>query len=229
MTPRGARTRVFVISEHTIHRQGLQYVLNAEAPLRVVGSAKTCGDAMSAVPPSHADVVLLELPSSTLPPAGTLGELTAACAPARILLLTPALETSQVAEALREGVYGVVLENVEPATLIKSLEVVAAGRYWLPSECLAQVVRALPAAEPPRTHDPRGHVAFRLTPRELEIIALVAAGDANKHIALACGISEKTVKHHLTNIFEKVGVSSRLELAVFALEQRIVHTDRHHS
>ena len=183
---------------------------------------------MLAAPAARADVILVEIPSTTLPAAGTFKALSGACAPAHVLVLAPALGKSQITDLLREGVHGIVIENVDAAALIKSLQSVASGRYWLAPERMAELVQALAGATPAAS-ETGGAAAFKLTPRELEIISLVAAGDGNKSIARACGISEKTVKHHLTNVFDKLGVSSRLELAVFALEHHIVGPGRHSS
>jgi DNA-binding NarL/FixJ family response regulator len=219
------RTRVFIISAQTIHRDGLRALLKAEARVRIVGAAGDCIEAAVKAPLCRPDVVLFDLAATTLPQDDVIERLSRACTPAQIILFAPALDRSLIPESLRRGVRGVIAEDVNASTLLKGIQAVASGRYWLPHDGIADLIeaftqRAAPAAAPGRRHNDA------LTARELEIVSIVAAGDGNRAIAKACGISEKTVKHHLTNIFGKLGVHTRLELAVFALEHRLVQQER---
>jgi DNA-binding NarL/FixJ family response regulator len=150
-----------------------------------------------------------------------LDALARACASARIIVLVPALDKIEIIEGLRHGVRGVLLKAGPSDLLFRSIRAVAAGQYWIGRETVADLVQSLSsmpastAAAPPRNN-------FGLTTRELDIVAALAAGGVNKEIAKQFAISEKTVKHHLTNIFDKLGLSSRLELAIFALHHGLI-------
>jgi two-component system, NarL family, nitrate/nitrite response regulator NarL len=121
--------------------------------------------------------------------------------------------------ALQLGAAGVVLKTAPPDLLFKSIRAVILGQHWIGRECVSDLVQALRSyAEAP----PAPRVRFGLTPRELEITSAVVGGFSNKEIAKKFVLSEDTVKHHLTNIFDKVGASNRLELALFAVHHRLL-------
>jgi len=126
------------------------------------------------------------------------------------------VDKPQILESFRLGAQGVVLKTANRNVLAESIQSVMAGQYWLDSETLRVMVHALrelllPCNEGTPVRD------YGLTPRELDIIAKIANGRSNKEVGEEFSISERTVKHHLTNIFSKVGVSSRLQLALFAV------------
>ena len=139
----------------------------------------------------------------------------------KVILLTAAIDKADIVKALQFGARGVVLKESATSLLLKASRVVTEGGYWVGRESVSGLIDALrnlgtPAAGA-RPSAPAA-VPFGLTQREMQIIGLIVAAAGNKKIAEALGISEKTVKHHLTNIFEKLGVSSRLELALFAAQ-----------
>ena len=138
----------------------------------------------------------------------------------RVILLTAAAEKEQIVEALQLGARGVVLKDSATQILLKAIHAVMNGEYWVGRESvsnLVQYLRSLIDSSSAASRQKR----YGLTPRELEIISAVVAGYANKEIAEHFKISEDTVKHHLSNIFDKLGVSTRLELALFAVNQSI--------
>src|SRR5262249_37087463 len=138
----------------------------------------------------------------------------------RGILLTAAAEKDQIVEALQLGARGVVLKDSATQILLKSIRAVMNGEYWVGRESvsnLVQYLRNLVDSSSVETRKKR----YGLTPRELEIISAVVAGYANREIAEHFKISEDTVKHHLSNIFDKLGVSTRLELALFAVNQAL--------
>ena len=138
--------------------------------------------------------------------------------PELIMLDVP--EKNKIIESFRLGAKGIILKESQARIWWKGIGAVLAGQYWLGNESLAVLVQAIrdsPIQE-------RGNGAARhvgLTPREIEIVQRIADGRSNREVGEECSIRERTVKHHLTNIFEKVGVSSRLELALFAREHQI--------
>ena len=138
----------------------------------------------------------------------------------RVVLLTAAAEKDQIVEALQLGARGVVLKDSATQILLKSIRAVMNGEYWVGRESvsnLVQYLRNLVDSSSVETRKKR----YGLTPRELQIISAVVAGYANKEIAEHFRISEDTVKHHLSNVFDKLGVSTRLELALFAVNQAL--------
>jgi DNA-binding NarL/FixJ family response regulator len=220
---RRSAIRLFLLAEHAINREGLGLLFAAESDFRVVGSASDWADAARAHA-CRADVIVVDLSSPRVPDKGMLRALTTLCAPARVIMLTPGLDRSQITEALRLGVRGIVAKSVTAELLFKCVRVVAAGQYWVERDIVADLTQRLRAAAGSSTNAVRRH-PFGLTGRELQVVSLLIAGHANKAIADKCGIRERTVKQHLTNMFDKVGVSNRLELALFALQERLVVPD----
>jgi two-component system nitrate/nitrite response regulator NarL len=216
-------TRVFILSEHTIDRDGLRVLLEAEPDLRVVGTAPDYTAARKSARDCRPDVFLLNLAAPVLPRSDTLRTLATSCTPARVLVLTPDLDKAQITEALRLGVSGVVLKGVSRELLFTSIRAVASGRLWVGRKPVDLVAHSRPASTPASLATPPRE-CLGLTARELEIVSAVIGGGANREIATHYGIGERTVKHHLTNIFDKLGLSNRLELAMFALEHRLVAT-----
>jgi DNA-binding NarL/FixJ family response regulator len=155
-----------------------------------------------------------------LPGLEVLRELSASDSPVRTILLTAAIEKEQIIEALQIGARGIVLKEAATELLFKSIRTVMAGQYWVGRAEVGDLVQTL-----------RGLIAssgkpqektFGLTRRELEILSSIVAGLSNKEIARQFSLSEDTVKHHLSHIFDKLGVSNRLELAMFAVNHRLV-------
>jgi DNA-binding NarL/FixJ family response regulator len=138
----------------------------------------------------------------------------------RIVLLTAAAEPADIVTALQLGAQAVVLKESASVVLYQCIQTVMNGQYWVGRKAVRDLVTTLrelsasSSASPSRRH-------FGLTPREREIIGTILEGLSNAEIAARFSISEKTVKHHLTNIFDKLGVSNRLELALFALHHRV--------
>jgi DNA-binding NarL/FixJ family response regulator len=138
--------------------------------------------------------------------------------PVRIILLTAAVEKKQIVEALQLGARGVVMKDSATELLLKAIRAVMAGEYWVARESVSNLVQYLRNLMQ-TTNEESKQKKFGLTPRELEIVSAIVAGYANREVAEYFKISEDTVKHHLSNIFDKLGVSTRLELALFAVNQ----------
>ena len=140
--------------------------------------------------------------------------------PVRVIAIVRAIDQAQLFEALRVGAHGIILRSSGAASAIKSIREVASGRYCFPHDGLAILVQVL--QDHIRKEPERSCKDYALTPRELEIISRITAGLSNRMVGMEFSISERTVKQHLTNIYNKVGVSNRVELAMFALKRQLV-------
>ncbi len=214
------QTRVLIADDHPVVRIGLRNMLQSDANIKVVAEAKDGVEALHMVRTLRPDILLLDLAMPKMPGLEALRELTSDSGDTRTIVLTGQIDKRQILEALQLGARGVVLKDAAVAHLSACIRAVMQGQYWLegrPVQNLVQVLRDLTAqtAPPPRK-------TFGLTARELEVVTLITEGSTNKHIAETFGISEETVKRHLTNIFNKIGVGNRLELALFALNHNLL-------
>ena len=214
--------RLVIADDHPIFRDGLRRLLEAEADLKVLGEASDGAEAVKLAKQLKPDILLLDLAMPKHPGLEALRELSlpANATPVRVILLTAAAEKSQIVEALQLGARGVVLKDSATQLLLKAIQTVMAGEYWVGRESVSNLVQYLRTLMQ-SSHDEARQKKFGLTPRELEIVSAVVAGYSNKEIAEYFKISEDTVKHHLSNIFDKLGVSTRLELALFAVNQAL--------
>jgi len=206
--------RVLIADDHPILRDGLSRLLEDEGGFQVVGQASDGTEAVRLARELQPDVLLLDLAMPRVSGLETLRELSSSGAGPRVLLLTVAIEDAQIVEALQLGARGVVLKEAATELLFKAIRSVVAGQYWVGHDTVTDIMRHLQelSGNGHRTATP----AERLTPRERQVVAGVAAGESNREIAHRLGLSEITVKHHVSNIFDKLGVSNRAELAVYA-------------
>ena len=214
--------RILIAAEHPIFRDGLKRVLETEPGLEVIGEAGDAAATLHLVRQREPDLLLLDL---AMPPASGLDLLRALAAVStlpRTIVLTERVDQEQLVVMLRLGVRGVVLKEATTQSLCDSIRSVLRDQYSLGPEQVGDLVRAMfgSAAAGIMRRNP-----FRLTPRQLEIVSAVALGETNKEVAQHFSISEETVKHHLANIFDKLGVYSRLELAIFALNHGLIDGD----
>jgi two-component system, NarL family, nitrate/nitrite response regulator NarL len=221
MDKREQPIRLVLADDHPIFRDGLRRLLEAEPDLKVIGEARDGAEAVKLARQLKPDIMLLDLAMPKHPGLEALRELSTEGPNAvRVILLTAAAEKSQIVEALQLGARGVVLKDSATQLLLKAIHTVMAGEYWVGREAVSNLVQYLRTLVQASGDDARQR-KFGLTPREVEIVSAVVAGFANKEIAEYFKISEDTVKHHLSNIFDKLGVSTRLELALFAVNQSL--------
>lgn len=207
--------RIVIADDHAIIRDGLTRLLESETGFRVVGTAGDGREAIQVTTVLRPDVLLLDLAMPRTPGLAVLQVLTNESSSARTIVLTAGVEKTELVTAVQLGARGVVLKESAATVLFDSIRCVMRDQYWLGRDTVADLIDALRRASAAPL--PASTNRFRLTPRELQVVAAAAAGESNKEISQRLSISEATVKHHLSNIFDKLGVFSRVELALFAV------------
>jgi DNA-binding NarL/FixJ family response regulator len=203
--------RIVIADDHAIFRDGLRRLLVTQEDFRVIAEASDGKEAIALANELKPDVLLLDLAMPRVPGMEVLRELAHQQVAVRTILLTAAIQPFAVTSALQLGARGIVLKASPPEMLLRSIRAVCEGQFWVGSEPLAAWARTGQASA----------TGFGLTSREVEIISAIKQGSSNREIASQLAISEETVKRHLSNIYGKLGVSSRLELAVLASEQHL--------
>ena len=168
------------------------------------------------------DILLLDVCLPRLSGLGVLQQLGSSST--RVILLTANIENSDAVQALQWGIHGIVLKNATTESVFRSIDAVMDGQYWIFSRGVEGLDNAVSRLSAPESTGKTQSGRFRLTQREMVVLHAVVSGRANKEIARQFCISEQTVKHHVTNIFNKTGASSRLELTLFAIEHGLVET-----
>src|SRR5262245_40394518 len=234
--PGSTKIRIVVADDHPIFRDGLCRLLALEEDFEVVAQASDGREVLEVLQQLEPDILLLDLKMPGLDGLGTLQRLQQARNKTRVIVLTASDDKNEFVQAMKLGTSGIVLKQTATELLIKSIRKVHAGEIWLDSHTTAAVIRQFVANEeapppppppppPPQASGSRERERSPLSQREREIVALVAQGFKNKEMAEKMFISEQTVKNHLHNIFDKLGVSDRLELALYAIHNNL-HTGR---
>ena len=213
--------RVLIADDDPIVRQAVRSVLDTSGDFQVAGEAEDGQMAIELVKETDPDILLLDLLMPNLPGLETLRTIPSAGAEVRTVLLCSAITAKQVLEALQLGARGVVLKK-RVAELLPALEAVMKGQYWIESRSVSNVVEIVQQLAAANPQSAGSQNRFGLTARETEIVSFITQGCMNRDIANSLSITEETVKRHLTNIFNKVGMSNRLELALFAIEHGLV-------
>jgi DNA-binding NarL/FixJ family response regulator len=213
--------RILIADEYRIFRAGLRRLLEAEPGFEVTGEATSGAEAVQLAKQLRPEILLLESAMPRSPSLEILGELDGRLPAVRTILLTATIDKLDMISALQLGAWGVVLKEAPTELLFKAIRSVAAGQYWVSRDGVGALVRALRgSAGIPKEPAPRQ--TFGLTSRELEVLSIVVAGYTNKEIAQKFLVSEDTVKHHVSSIFNKVGASNRVELTLFAIHHRLL-------
>jgi len=200
---------VLIVDDHPVVRRGLRVLLEVAGGIEVAGEAGD-GDTALALAAEHApDVILLDLKLPGVDGIAVLGALKACDSAARVLVLTSATEPALVSLALRSGAAGVLYKDVDPDALVRAIRSVHDGHLLLASQAAGTLVRS---AGP-------GAGLDALTSREREVLAELTHGRSNREVARVLGISEKTVKAHVSSVLAKLGVQDRTQAALLAVRQ----------
>jgi len=217
MARKPARIRILIADDHAVFRYGLRALLESEPRFTVVGEAADGSEVAKLTSDLKPAVLMLDLAMPRLTGLEVLRELASAQGEVRTIVLAAAIEKKQIVEALQLGARGILLKDAAIQLIAECIEKVVAGDFWVGHEAVTSLVDYLCGLK-----RSAGGTVQRLpefTPRENEIISAIVNGCVNKEIAIKLSLSEDTVKHHLSNIFQKAGVSNRLELAIWSMNK----------
>jgi DNA-binding NarL/FixJ family response regulator len=216
-----ARIRVLIADDHPIVRDGLKKLLLLESDIDIVGEAGDGRQVLELMQEHEPDVMLLDLRMPNLDGLSVLQSLQQSGRKTRVIVLTASEDKNEFVQAMKLGCSGIVLKQTATDLIVKSIRKVYSGEIWLDSHTTAAVMRqfASPSDSVGGTINGKARERSPLSAREREIVQLVAQGYKNKEMAEKMFISEQTVKNHLHNIFDKLGVSDRLELALYAIHK----------
>jgi two-component system nitrate/nitrite response regulator NarL len=216
--------RIFILDSHTLFRAGIRRIIESQAGMGVVGEAGRLNESLEIITNLKPDIILVELNLTGQPELEILSSLVRAVEGTRLILVTEMSDPKTLQKAVEDGVVGVVYKTQSPEVLIKAIEKVYAGEVWLERSLIANVLSRLSRNHPAGKVDSETESITRLSEREKEVVRLIGKGFKNKRISTELCISETTVRHHLTSIYGKLGVSDRLELLVYAHQYGLVTT-----
>jgi DNA-binding NarL/FixJ family response regulator len=212
--------RIMIVDEHPIVREALRVLIQAEPGMEVVGEVSSGAEALEQVRQLGPDVVLLNQVTPHQYGLPVIHRIRAESPRTQLIVLTSSLDDTEVIESLRAGVLGYLLKDSSPRDLLTAIKSVAGGQLWLGSAVFSKVlqdIRPTEQAQRPKTV---------LTEREREVASLVAEGLSNQGIAERLFISERTARSHVSNILGKLRLTSRTQLALYAVREGLTSRDR---
>ena len=219
----GEAIRVIVVDDHSLFRRGLQMVLSTEDDIDVVGEASDGAEALRRVEELLPDVVLMDVWMPRRSGIDACAEIKAAAPSTRIIMLTSSEEEEDLFGAVRAGANGYLLKDVPAEEVADAIRAVVTGQSLITPKMAGLLLGEFNAM---RRRDEERNLGLpgapRLSPRELDVLRLLARGMANREIAGSLGISENTVKNHVRNILQKLQLHSRMEAVVYAVREKIV-------
>jgi two-component system nitrate/nitrite response regulator NarL len=210
-----APIRIVVVDDHTLFRRGIISLLSHEAGFAVVGEASDGFEGIRTVLAQKPDVVLLDLNMPGISGLDTLSAILQDAPETQVVMLTVSEDAEDLVTALRNGAQGYLLKNIDSEFLVRSLRRAAQGESVISPEMAGKLMRQV------RTGVPNAQPADVLSPREREIVQRLAKGSSNKEIARDLDLAESTVKIHVQHILRKLGLNSRVQAAVWAIENGI--------
>lgn len=215
MISRRGEISIVIADDHPIVRDGLRRMLQEEH-MQVAGEAANGEEAVKLVQKHKPDILLLDLAMPTYSGMEALRDISKNGSSVRVIVVTASIEKKELVEALQLGARGLVLKDTASQLIMKAIETVLKGEYWVGRERVLNMIQYLNTLMQTETKQ-----KFGLTKREMQIISAVVAALSNREIAEHFKLAEDTVKHHLGKIFDKLGVSNRLELALFAVNHSL--------
>ena len=204
---------VLIVDDHPVVRRGLRVLLEVQDGIEVAGEAGDGATALALAAEHAPDVILLDLKLPGMDGIAVLGELRDRDSAARVLVLTSATEPASASLAVRSGAAGVLYKDVDPDALVRAIRSVHDGYLLLAPEAAGSLVRSAGTWGP-------GAALETLTSREREVLAELTKGRSNREIARALGVSEKTVKAHVSSVLAKLGVQDRTQAALLAVRHQ---------
>jgi DNA-binding NarL/FixJ family response regulator len=211
--------RVLIADDHAIFRDGVRKLLEEEDDISIVGEAANGNECVHMMAKVRPDILLLDLNMPDKDGLTVLQELNFDSLPTQVIVLTATEDNREAVRAMRLGARGIVLKRSAGDLLVKSIRQVNGGEIWLDNRITADVIKAFA-----KSSEGGAKRDKLLSDRESQIMRLVAQGQRNKEIGQNLFISEQTVKNHVHNIFDKLGVSDRLELALYAIHHHLIET-----
>lgn len=213
--------KVAVADDQPIYRLGVAKLLEPETDLSLVAEASNGMEAVLAVEKFDPDILLLDLKMPVMDGVEVLSELAKRKLRCRVILMMTLGDREKAVRGVRLGARGILFKDADPALLVKSVRKVHQGEVWIDNPILSQALESL-VSKPPAPPGVSGQRDARLSGREMEVVRCVAMGLRNKEVADKLGVSEATIKNHLTSVYAKLGVSDRLELILYAIHNRII-------
>ena len=208
--------RVLIADDHAVVRRGLRTFLDLQEDIDVVGEAEDGEEAIAEAERARPDVILLDLVMPRLDGVAAIRGIRERSPSTRVIVLTSFLDDDKLLPAVRAGAAAYLLKDVQPQDLVAAIRTVHGGESELHPAAAARVMAELAEG------GPRGDPRPTLTPRELEVLELIARGRPNKLIARELGIAEKTVKTHVSNLLGKLGLTDRTQAALYAVREGLV-------
>jgi DNA-binding NarL/FixJ family response regulator len=213
--------RIILADSQAIYRVGIRKIYALEDDLRVVAQADSLDNLRSAIERYPTDIVLLEggLLTGT---ANVIPELMRMAPDVKLIVQAASTDESHTVELYRRGVRGIISRSISPDLLVRCVRRIAAGETWIDNQSVNWVIEAY-RSQAAALVSPRNQP--RLSPKEMAIITCITQGKRNKEIAFQLGTTEQVVKNYLRKIYDKLGVSDRLELALYCLHNKIIHNE----
>jgi DNA-binding NarL/FixJ family response regulator len=214
--------RIFILNPYLLNSTGLRLIIECEEGFKVVGEAQDSTVGIEMVASQKPDIILLKLDPGGGTNLEVITKLLESSSQTRIILMTTSEDKQVCSLAIQKGIVGIVAETQLPQTLFKAIRKVHAGELWIEHSLMAHFVTSLSHSHRTKRVDPDTERIGQLSNRERQVVQFISLGLKNKQIAAQLCISEVTVRHHLTSVYNKLGVSDRLELLVFAHRHGLV-------
>ena len=205
--------KVLIADDHSVVRQGLRMFLSSDPEIEVIGEARDGAEALKLAHQHHPDVILMDLLMPVMDGIRATAAIRREVPDVEVVALTSVLEDNLVVEAIRAGAIGYLLKDTEAHELRRAIKAAAAGQVQLSPQAAARLLREV--RTPDTGREP-------LTERETDVLKLLAQGMSNKEISQALNISEQTVKTHVSHVLDKLGVPSRTQAALYAIQTGLV-------